>query len=185
MFKTQLRFGLIAAMVAVISVAGCKKDKALPEVDEEELITTLRLKFVNKAVATDIRTFTYKDIDGDGGNAPVIDEIMLAANSTYTLTVDAVLNESASPAEDIKEEIEEEAEDHLFVYKPSTGLNLTVNITDKDSKNLPIGLEADAIAAAASTGKLQVLLRHQPGSKNGTETPGGTDIDATFNVKIQ
>lgn len=185
MFKKQLRFGLMAAMVAAISLAGCKKDQELPEVEEEELITTLRLKFVNKAISSDIRTFTYRDLDGDGGTAPTIDEIKLAANSTYAMTIDAVLNESASPADNIKSEIEAEAVDHLFVYKPTTGLNLSVTITDKDSKNFPIGLAGDASTGAVSTGKLQVILRHQPGSKNGTETPGSTDIDATFNVAIQ
>lgn len=185
MFKKQLKFGLMAAMLAAISFAGCKKDKELPEVEEEELITTFRLKFVNKANAADVKMFTYKDLDGDGGNAPTIDEIKLAANTTYTMTVDAVLNESASPADDIKSEIIEEAKDHLFVYKPSSGLNLNITITDKDGNNYPIGLEGNAAAGAASTGKLQVLLRHQPGSKNGTETPGSTDIDATFNVAIQ
>ncbi len=184
MFKKQLRFGLMAAMVAAISITGCKKDE-LPEVDEEELITTLRIKFVNKAISSDVRTFTYKDLDGPGGTAPSIDEIKLAANSRYTMTVDAVLNESTTPAENIKTEIEAEANDHLFVYKPTTGLNLTITVTDKDTKNLPIGLAGNANTGAASTGKVQVLLRHQPGTKNGTETPGSTDIDATFNVVIQ
>lgn len=185
MLKKQLRLGLMAAMVAAVSLAGCKKDKELPDVEEEELITTLRLKFVNKATATDVRTFSYKDLDGDGGNAPVIDEIKLAPNSVYTMTVDAVLNESATPAADIKTEILAEAKDHLFVYKPTTGLNLSIAITDKDSNNLPIGLAGNATTGAASTGKVQVLLRHQPGTKNGTETPGSTDINATFNVAIQ
>lgn len=185
MFKSQLKFGIFTVMIAAISLSGCKKDAELPEADEEELITTLRLKFVNKSISSDIRTFVFKDNDGNGGNPPIIDEIKLAPNAVYALTVDAVLNESATPAQDIKKEIEKEAQDHLFVYKPTTGLNLTITITDKDSKNLPIGLAADARTAAASSGKLQVLLRHQPGTKNGTETPGGTDIDATFNVAIQ
>jgi hypothetical protein len=185
MFKSQLKFGFFAVMIAAISLLGCKKDAVLPEADEEELITTLRLKFVNKAISSDVRTFIFKDNDGNGGNPPLIDEIKLAPNAVYSMTVDAVLNESASPAQDIKKEIEKEANDHLFVYKPTTGLNLTITITDKDSKNLPIGLAADARTLAASSGKLQVLLRHQPGTKNGTEIPGGTDIDATFNVAIQ
>lgn len=184
MFKKQLRFGLMAAIVAAISFTGCKKDE-LPEVEEEELITTLRIKFVNKVLANDIRTFTYKDLDGAGGTAPTIEDIRLAANATYTMTVDAVLNEAASPAQNIKTEIEAEANDHLFVYKPTTGLNLTITVTDRDTKNLPIGLAGNANTGAASTGKVQVILRHQPGTKNGTETPGSTDIDATFNVVIQ
>ena len=184
MLKQQLKFGLIAAIVTVISITGCKKDNELPNVDEEELITTLRLKFVNSGNAADVRTFSYRDLDGTGGNAPTIEQIRLAANATYVMTVDAVLNESETPAEDIKAEIVEEADEHLFVYK-KTGANLTITVTDKDVNNLPIGLAANAVTGAVSTGTLQVLLRHQPGTKNGTETPGSSDIDAMFNVVIE
>jgi hypothetical protein len=38
---------------------------------------------------------------------------------------------------------------------------------------------------AASTGYLQVVLRHQPNVKDGTFAPGSTDFDAGFKVTIQ
>jgi hypothetical protein len=101
------------------------------------------------------------------------------------MEVDAVLNESANPVANIKEEVAKEAVDHLFVFKPAPANILTVTVTDKDSKNLPVGLVADAVTTGAGTGTLQVILRHQPGSKNGTEIPGSTDLDATFNVRVQ
>ncbi len=101
------------------------------------------------------------------------------------MEVDAVLNEAENPVENIKEEVIEEAVDHLFVFKPTPANVLTVTITDKDSKNLPLGIVSDAVTTTAATGKLQVILRHQPGVKTGAEAPGSTDLDATFNVKVQ
>lgn len=184
MVQNTIKLSLIAVTALILSFSACKKDP-LPEVEENELITTLRLKFTNKANISDVKTVTWMDLDGPGGNNPVIDEIVLAPNTSYTLTVDAILNEAENPVEDIKAEVEGEKDDHLFVYKPNPTSLLTITITDKDSKNLSVGLAADAVTTAAGTGKLQVILRHQPDSKNGTETPGSTDLDATFNLKVQ
>jgi hypothetical protein len=60
-----------------------------------------------------------------------------------------------------------------------------VAITDKDSKNLPVGLESTWTTGTSANGALQIILRHQPGVKNGTESPGNTDLDVTFQVKLQ
>lgn len=186
MLHKKIKMSLIAVSALILTVSSCKKDNsALPDVTENELITTVRLKFVNKANPSDVKFATWKDLDGDGGNNPVIDEIVLAPKTSYTMTVDAVLNEAANPVEDILNEVKEEADDHLFVFKPALANILTVTVKDKDSKNLPIGILTDADTKAAGTGTLQVILRHQIGSKDGTETPGSTDIDATFNVKVQ
>jgi hypothetical protein len=185
MLKSKLKLSLLAVAAIMLSVSSCKKDDELPEVEENELITTLRLKFTNKALSSDVTMVTWKDMDGPGGNNPVIDEIVLAANKTYKMEIDAVLNEGQSPAGNIKEEVAKEADDHLFVFKPTPANVLTVTVTDKDSKNLPIGLVSDAVTTDVATGKLQIILRHQPNTKNGTETPGSTDLDATFNVKVQ
>ncbi len=68
-----------------------------------------------------------------------------------------------------------------------TSLNLTVTITDHDSNKtpLPVGLESQFKTSAASTGWLRIVLRHQPNLKDGTYSPGSTDMDAGFNVTIQ
>ena len=177
---------MLFAAAIMVSVSSCKKkDVELPEVEENELITTVRLKFTNKSNPNNVQVFTWTDLDGQGGTNPVIDEIVLAPNSEYNLEIDAILNEAEKPVGDIKEEVAEEADDHLFVFKPAPANIMTVTITDKDSKNLPVGLMSDAVTKDAGSGTLQVILRHQPGNKNGTETPGSTDLDATFNVKVQ
>jgi hypothetical protein len=186
MLKIKTKLFSLAVVALILGASSCKKnDGELPEVEENELITTVRLKFTNKANAADVKVFTWKDLDGQGGNNPVIDEIVLAPNTAYKMEIDAILNEAETPVGDIKAEVAEEADDHLFVFKSTPANIMTVTITDRDSKNLPIGLVSDAVTAAAGTGKLQVILRHQPDSKNGSEGPGSTDLDATFNVKVQ
>lgn len=69
----------------------------------------------------------------------------------------------------------------------SAVLNLTVTITDHDTNTtpLPIGLESEFKTGAASSGWLRIVLRHQPNLKDGTYTPGSTDMDAGFKVSIQ
>ena len=186
MLKNKIKLSLLAVAAIMLSVSSCKKnDDDLPEVEENELITTVKLKFSNKSNSSDVKYFTWKDLDGQGGYNPLIEEIVLAPNSSYKMEIDAILNEAQTPAGNIKEEVAEEADSHLFVFKPAPANIMTVTITDKDSKNLPLGLVSDVVTTAAGTGKLQVILRHQLNSKNGTEAPGSTDLDATFNVKVQ
>jgi len=177
----------IALPVLVATLIGCKKDAA-PEPEENELITTVTLTLTERGT-TNVRTVTWRDADGEGGTAPTVGKLSLVPNKTYDLTVQ-MLDESKSPATDITEEIEEEAAEHLLVYTPTPANLLTVTITDKDSRNLPVGLKATATTGAAGTGKLQVVLRHQPpvgGNpvKNGTAGPGSTDFDGSFDVEIK
>lgn len=185
--KNLARQSGILLLAATVAVMGCKKDSD-PEPEENELITTVTLTFTERGT-TNVRTVTWKDADGEGGAAPTIGKLSLAPNKTYDLTV-SLLDESKNPAADITEEIEEEADEHLFVYTPTPANLLTVTITDKDARNLPVGLKATAVTGAAATGKLQVVLRHQPpvgGNpvKNGTAGPGSSDFDGTFDVEIK
>lgn len=173
-------------LLASVLIA-CEKNAA-PEPEANELITTVTLTFTERGT-TNVRTVTWRDADGEEGTAPTIGKLILAPNKTYDLTVQ-MRDESKSPAADITEEIGEKADEHLFVYTPTPANLLTVTITDKDARNLPVGLKATATTGAAGTGKLQVVLRHQPpvgGNpvKNGTPGPGSTDFDGTFDLEIR
>ena len=61
---------------------------------------------------------------------------------------------------------------------------------DKDKNGLPIGLSASVLTqSTAGTGKLNLLLKHQPELngvkvKTGQEAGGSTDIDLLFDVEI-
>lgn len=152
--------------------------------DENELITSVTLTFTEQGT-NNISTFSYKDADGEGGNLPTkFDSITLKPNTTYTLAVE-LLDESKSPVVDISKEVEEESDEHLFVYTASPGSLLTYTYGDKDANNYPIGLTGTAVSGAAGAGTLKVQLRHQPGAKNGTATPGSDDVNLDFNLIVK
>jgi hypothetical protein len=96
-----------------------------------------------------------------------------------------LLDESKSPVDDITKEVEEESYEHLFVYTPSPAALLTYTYGDKDKNNYPIGLTGSAVTGAAGDGKLKVQLRHQPGAKNGSPTPGSDDVNLDFILKVK
>ena len=176
---------LPAIMLGIVfTFSNCKKTDPAPA-DENELITTVKLKFTD---GTTVQTFQWQDLDGDGGKAPTIQNVALKINKTYKLDIE-LLDESKTPLVDQTKEIVEKKDEHLFVFTPTPSNLLTYTYGDKDTKNFPIGLTGSMRTTVAGTGTLRVVLRHQPpvngmAQKNGTATPGSSDVDITFNVAV-
>lgn len=188
--KTTKNYSLILFATMLLLFTSCDSDDPKP-VNEEEVITTVRLTFTPTSGGAAI-VAAWRDLDGDGGNAPVVDPINLAANTTYGMTVQ-FLNEQESPAEDITTEVAEEAEEHQ-VFFVSTTTGVTINYDDADGKNQPIGLKNIMVTSAAATGTLKVILKHEPnksaaGVANGDVTNAGGDTDVetvpAFEITIQ
>ncbi|MES2618450.1 MAG: hypothetical protein V4613_11255 [Bacteroidota bacterium] len=180
---------LIASLVLIYTVfliTGCKDNPPSPSnppTNETELITTFKLIFTDTANSRVYIAYMF-DADGLGPDNPsIFDSITLDTGRVYKAEI-VILDETKNPVDSVSNEILNEADDHLFVFKKS-GVDLTVQVTDKDSKNLPLGLVSYWTTGAASKGTIQVLLKHQPGVKDGTEQPGETDIDLTFNCRIK
>lgn len=181
----------IVIVLGILAISGCKKDDDLvenppPVQNEGEIITTMRLIATDSATNTVAGTFTFRDPDGSGGTGPdIFDTIRLAANKTYNVRL-VLLNETVTPADSISNEVLAEANDHMFFFH-YTGAAITQSYLDQDTNTPPlgIGLQTKWKTGAASTGTSQVILKHQPGVKDGTETPGETDIDITFQTVIQ
>lgn len=174
--KKTIILGISALLFIVI---GCKKDDEVVK-DESENITTVKLVFNNGGSS---KTYSWKDLDGDGGNSPIIDTIKLSKNTVDSFSV-KVLDESKNPIVDITPEILEEKNDHQFFYTVSSAL-LNTRYLDKDDNGIPVGLQVESSVGNASVGTLQVVLKHQPNVKNGTVAAGETDIDILFPVVIQ
>jgi hypothetical protein len=187
MHISRLRFPLAAGMFAVAALmSSCKDDHEHD--DENELITTVRLTLTPLAPATGQPVVVqWRDVDGSGGAAPTIDNLSLAPNTTYTGRL-MLADESKNPSVDITAEIEGEKNDHIFFYEPNPAGLMTITRTDRDSRNLEVGLDTRVQTSAATTtpGSLKITLRHQPnGTKNGTFAPGDTDAEVTFPVTIR
>ena len=188
MMLSKRIFPVIALLFASLFVfSSCEKDD--PEIaNEEELITTLTYTLTPETGGTPV-VLSFKDLDGEGGNAPTLVGGTLTANTIYNGTLD-LLNETESPAESITAEIEEEDDEHQFFFQAS-GANITVEYNDTDGTH-PVGLETKVITGEASSGKLTIILRHEPnknaqGVANGniTNAGGETDIEVTFDVVVE
>jgi hypothetical protein len=157
--------------------------------NEEELITTVIYTLTPQNGGADV-ILKFQDIDGDGGNAPVINSANLTAGITYTGKL-TFLNEAENPVEDITAEIKSEGEEHQIFYQTSSTLNLTVAYADMDENNKPIGLETTLAANIKTTGTLKITLKHEPNKSamnvdkgDITNAGGETDIEVSFNVTV-
>lgn len=179
--KVAILLTLATFFMACPQKSPCEKNPDSPECTEgTELITTVILDFGSASVGKP----KWKDTDGAAGNAPTIDTIFLAANQVYQPVKITLLDESKTPADSISNEVKNEQNDHQFFFNPQT-TNLTVSYLDKDANNLPVGLETKWISTNAGVGNIQIVLKHQPGTKNNTISTGDTDIDVVFPVRIK
>ena len=188
-FTQYLKVSWTICCASLLLLVACDNDDE-PKVSdehEEELITTVTLN-LSKEGSNETQSFNWKNTKGAGEpDAQSRDRITLDANASYTLSVQ-LFNESITPKEELTEEIKKENDEHLFVFLPSDGLNLSYTSSDKDSNDKPVGLSGNLATMSASSGNLRIVLRHEPTSK---ETPtdlssvgGSTDVDISFEVSI-
>jgi len=177
-------------LFSVLLFTACEKDD--PEVPNEgELITTL-VYILSPDSGGGGASFTFRDLDGDGGNPPEISTYgSLSPNRPYTGIIN-ILDESQTPPDGIHDEILAEADEHQLFFQPSIGLNAAVSYNDGDINGNPIGIETSFTTGAASTGTMTVTLRHMlnksaTGVADGdiTNAGGETDIEVTFDVTVQ
>lgn len=163
---------------------SCSNDDDVTPVNEEEVITTLNIALTPMGGGTPI-SFSYQDLDADGPNPPVVSAPNLEGNTTYNATI-KVLNEAENPTEDITIEVEQENDEHQFIFEIG-GSVASATATDQDGNGNPVGLSFDLVTNTAGAGSLTVTLRHEPTKPNdGTLTGAGgeTDIKADFNFTI-
>jgi hypothetical protein len=175
-----LAFGFVAVSLLFTS---CDQDDDEGEGTEQEVITTVLLNFTDGD--GNVTTFSFRDTDGDGGNAPVIDEIMLAANTEYKLDIEFKDESNPDDVKDITEEVEEEALEHLVCFGVSGVVDIPVTL-DTDSAGNALGLENQLTTTAEGNGTLTIVLKHEPEKDNADAcNTGETDVEATFSVRVQ
>ena len=196
-------------VVILFLVTACATDDPKKE-DAPELITKVTLIFTPTNGGSTV-VVSASDPDGEGVQdlAPE-DEIVLEDGKTYDLSIE-LINELSSPDEegyDIAEEVKEEGDEYMLFFgwtndvfsSPSGNGNIDnradqVIYSDNDSNNLPIGLKTrwttvDTGSAhshvSPTTGTFRIVLKHQPGLKNGSSVVniGETDMDVTFSITV-
>jgi len=198
--KTNKSLLFLLLLLSIGLIVSCSDDDDPEPIDneaEEEVINEVVLTFTPTEEG-DVVTATWFDADGDGANAPTIDQIDLVEGSAYTLSITLA---NTLEGEDITAEIQEEDDEHMFFFEftenifadPSGDGNVDsrndpINYNDVDDNGFPVGLSTAWTAGShtESTGEFTVLLKHQPDQKTATSdaTVGGADVDITFPINI-
>lgn len=188
---------LLMLLSSFVVFTACDDDEP-PIEPEAEIITDVILRFTPQATTGTTVVITAQDPDGEGPlDLEPQDSIRLSANTTYTLTLEL---ENSIANESITEEIEAEADEHMFFFgftdalftDPEGDGNIDnradpVNYNDQDINGLDLGLSTTWTTNGAATGSLRIVLKHQPEIKSTTSTvtDGETDADVTFGVRVQ
>lgn len=194
--KTTIQKTKFYALVfaAALTFTSCSNDDDPIPVNEEELITTVTAIYTPVGGGTAI-TLQYKDLDGEGANAPIISVSgAFAKNTTYNGQV-TFKNELANPLEDITPEISEEGVDHQLFYQTTGTLPAITYATANsnfDENGNPIGLQSVFSTTDSATGNLTITLRHNP-NKSATNVSSGdisnaggsTDAEVSFTIAVQ
>jgi hypothetical protein len=186
---TKLSYLKIAGLsaCAALMITSCKKEKAAAEENDNELITTVQVKLTEEGTSN-ANTYLWTDIDGAGGTAPSVDDIVLKPNTVYQAQI-SFLDESKTPAQNITTEIEDESDVHRLYFAPTTATGITVSGLDNDANNIPLGLNSTWTTTAAATGSIKITLRHYAnGGKEASDpvssSKSSTDAEVEFPVTI-
>ncbi|MEM1056240.1 MAG: hypothetical protein AAGI52_11990 [Bacteroidota bacterium] len=186
------RIPTLLALAFALTLTACDSGA---EGNEQELITEVTVTLANTTNASDTITIVASDSDGDGAGitfSPA--RVTLTPGATYTGSVE--LRDTIN-GEDITEEIEEEAEEHLFSYSVSPSTAGAVTITDTESDyvmgdenggDFLVGLDFQFTVAggASGNGTLNAILYHfDDEPKTGSAvTSDEIDIDIDFPVEF-
>jgi hypothetical protein len=165
---------LLVVLLAGLFVVGCKKDD---DGTFEENFTRIEVHITGGGIN---KAFKWEDSDGDGGNAPTIDSILLLPNVAYAARLHIY-----DGNKEITDEIEKESTEHVFTFF-APGADLTVSNLSTDTNGQPFGLESRWNVGNASMGNINIKLFHEPTDKSNPFAPGGeVDFDITFPLRIQ
>lgn len=197
---------ILSLLSSVLFATSCSDDDVPAAENEEEIITDVTLTFTPVGGGTAV-VAAAQDPDGDGPkDLEIISQIRLVANTEYNLSIEI---ENSIEGESITEEIEAEADEHMFFFSFSNDIfsNPTGNgniddreenavlYLDEDSNGLPLGLLTSWITGEAwgtpgeptSLGNFWVVLKHQPNIKSASSTAndGESDISLIWDVIIE
>lgn len=175
------------SLLAMLIITSCKKEKTEQEQNDNELITTVELKVTESGTNTS-SYFKWEDIDGPGGEEPIIQTITLQPDKTYTVDI-GLINASINPPESITGEVLEESDVHRFYYLPAASTNMTVSGLDTDVNSLPVGLKSTWKTTGFGSGNMLITLRHYPNGGKAADDPvtsskSTTDAEVEFPVIV-
>jgi hypothetical protein len=202
----SLRRLALLPLLALLTLVACDSNDPEDEIiDEEEVITLVRLNFTPEQASRD--TLSFEARFDEARTLLSVDTLRLSSGITYNASVD-LLNTLESPAEDISAEVREEAETHRFFYTLEGEAEpfITLFGFDADANSDPLGLTfkvqivdriGGGVTSFGKTGTMAVKLRHYEEDANlptdkradrdtSPDVPGivSTDVDVTFPIRF-
>lgn len=175
--------------LCIFIFCACGEDDETPEPPMVELNATT-LEFTLMTIGGDTIRLRYQDLDGPGGDTPIVEGGTLVANGIYFGEI-KISDESISPSDDLTIDIEDDRSNFQFFFI-SDGLNITTNYADVDDENNPVGLFTAINTGDASSGNLIVNLQSGPNKSSQGVAQGQIDnaggrtvIQANFPITIQ
>lgn len=172
---------LVAALVVVALVAGCKEETTTPD-PTTEIITTVTVKLTGDGVSTE---YVWEDLDGTGANPPSrIDTMKVRLGASYSGTI-KLENKSVTPTVDMTASVQAEKNQHRFFFTITGGI-ATVVANDMDDNSKPIGFKFLLIPAGKNTGTLTIALSHYESADAKTAVPSTeTDVSVTYPITVE
>ena len=167
-------------MIAITNSFESCTDPAIPPAptNESELITTLKVELTDTLTGQKLNYY-FRDIDGEGGNAPSQwDTIKLSDSSFYNVSLKFLNESNPNSIKNITLEIDAEKNNHIICFTPSV-VNAIILRTDTDGA-YQIGIASTWKTGKTSAGNITIVLKHQPGLKNGGCDAGETDVQVVF-----
>ena len=179
----------ITFSLAAILLYSCNRDEpASPRINLKEAITTMNITLSPQAGGTTV-LLTYRDLDGVGGNDPVIISGVLEPLKTYDVSIQ-LLNTNEEPPANVTTEIGVNKDDYQFFFQTDVR-GMTIRYNDQDLNRNPIGLKSIWQTEAPASGTITVTLKRgldkgAPGVKGGDPANAGgeTDLEVTFRIDV-
>lgn len=180
----------IFAVLGLCTMVSCNKDNDTPTEEPQQVVTTVKVVLTKVGTLEEV-ILNYHDLDGKGGNDPVIDGGTLTANTVYFSMIEEIQNEMVNPAQDVKALIENNNEAYQVFYRPSQ-VDLSLEYADRDDVGLPIGLFTAITTGSAGDGSMIISIVESPNktasgvSEGRVDNAGGrTLVQMNFPISIE
>lgn len=175
----------LIALLFVVGFVNCNDKTNNNHTTDNELITHVTIVLHDSDITKNDSTRAFwSDIDGAGGNNPILpDTLRIRKNTVYNGHI-YFSNLQNGTYIDITKVIETENMNHILCYDvhsvtvPPSGLS--IERTDQDKNGYQVGLSTLWKAQNAENGFIRVRLKHQPNIKNGSCDIGETDAEVDF-----
>ena len=185
-----MKFTLFIAtslVLVALTMVGCSETSNAPDdANDHDVVTTVTFTLRPTNVMGDTLVYVWEDIDGVGGNNPNrIDTMELSNGVLYACTV-KLENRSVSPTIDLTVSIEEEKDDHQFLYTISEQQGAVI-VLDRDSRDLPVGLLFNLQSTtepAPTPGTFTMSLYHYERSTDKVAGVPGSETDVSIEMPV-